>query len=207
MSVDTVKEGAVVTLGYTLRLANGEIADYSEADDPLEYLHGAENIIPGLERSLLGLKVGDKKKVEVPPADGYGEYDNEEVEVVPRTELPKGTPPLQLGMMLLLTDDDGNFAEAYVREIGPKTVTLDFNHPLAGQTLFFDVEILGIREATEEEIEHGHVHGEDGEFDEDFDDDDEDFEDFEDFDEDDEDFEDEEFEDDEEEDDAPKGKR
>lgn len=202
--VDVVKEGAVVTLGYTLRLANGEVVDYSEADDPLEYLHGAENIIPGLERSLLGLKVGDKKKVEVAPVDGYGEYDPEELETVPRNELPKGTPPLELGMMLLLTDEDGNFAEAYVREIGPKTVTLDFNHPLAGQNLFFDVEIIGIREATEEEIEHGHVHG-DEEFDEFYDEDDFEDDDFEDF-EDDEDFEDEDFEEDEE-DDAPKGKR
>jgi len=181
---DMVKDGAVVSLAYTLKLANGEVIDFSEADDPLEYLHGAENIIPGLERELNGLHVGDAKDVEIAPDDAYGAYDPEEVEVVERGLLPKDLQ-LKLGMVLAISDDDGNLSEAYVREIGPKSVTLDFNHPLAGQRLFFSVQVLGVREATEEEIEHGHPHGADG---------DDDFEDFEDFD--DEDFEDEDFEDD-----------
>ncbi|MCC7447484.1 MAG: peptidylprolyl isomerase [Anaerolineae bacterium] len=193
---DVVRDGAVVSLEYELKLANGEVVDYSETDEPLEYLHGAENIIPGLEKELAGLQVGDEKDVEVPPADGYGEYDPEDVEVVERGALPKNIP-LQLGMVLAVSDENGDFSEAFVREISPNSVTLDFNHPLAGQRLFFKVKVLGIREATEEELAHGHPHGAHGhDEDDEFDfEDDEDFEDFLDEDEDDEDFED--FEDDE----------
>jgi len=181
--VDEVKEGAVVSLAYTLKLSNGEVIDFSEADDPLEYLHGAENILPGLEQELNGLHVGDEKKVELPPADGYGLYDPEDVEVVERKALPKDLE-LKLGMVLAITDDEGNLSEAFVREIKPNEVKLDFNHPLAGQRLFFDVQVLGIREATEDEIAHGHPHGVHGHDDDDF----EDFEDFDDDDEDDEDY-------------------
>src|SRR4051812_41464291 len=177
---DVVQDGAVVSLAYTLKLANGEIIDYSEVDDPLEYLHGAENIIPGLERELTGLHVGDSKEVEVQPADAYGDYDPDEVEVVERSMLPKDMP-LQLGTVLAIQDDEGNLSEAIVRAISAKDVTLDFNHPLAGQKLFFSVQVLGVREASEEELAHGHPHGPDGE--EDFDE--LDFEDFEDFDDDD----------------------
>ncbi len=180
--VDEVKDGAVVSLAYTLKLSNGEVIDFSEADDPLEYLHGSENILPGLEQQLSGLHVGDEKKVELPPADGYGLYDPEDVEVVERKMLPKDLE-LKLGMVLAITDDEGNLSEAFVREIKPNEVKLDFNHPLAGQRLFFDVQVLGIREATEDELAHGHPHGVHGH--DEFDDDD--FEDFDD-DEDDEDY-------------------
>src|SRR5436190_19559770 len=186
--VEEIKDGAVVSLAYTLKLSNGEVIDYSEADDPLEYLHGAENIIPALEQQLIGLHVGDAKQVELSAAEGYGEYDNDEVEVVDRKLLPKDLN-LKLGMVLAISDQEGNLSEAYVREISAQNVTLDFNHPLAGQRLFFDVQVLEIREATEEEIAHGHPHGVHGhddfedfddEFDEEFDDEDVDFEDFED---------------------------
>jgi len=174
---EEIKDGEVVSLAYTLKLANGEIIDYSEAEDPLEYLHGAENIIPALEEQLTGLHVGDEKSVELDAKDGYGEYDPEEVEVVESKMLPKDLH-VKLGMVLAISDDEGNLSEAYVREIRPDSVTLDFNHPLAGQRLFFKVQVLGIREASEEEIAHGHPHGENGH--DDFDDDDE-FEDDEDY--------------------------
>ena len=156
--VDMIQDGAVVSLAYTLKLQNGEVIDYSEVDDPLEYLHGAENIIPGLERELTGLQVGDAKDVRVDPADGYGDYDPEDVEVVERTLLPRDME-LKLGMVVAIRDDDGNMSEAYVREIAPDSVTLDFNHPLAGQPLFFNVQVIAMREATTEEVEHGHPHG------------------------------------------------
>src|SRR5437763_1841160 len=97
--VDIIENGRVVSLAYTLRLANGEIVDFSEADDPLEYLHGAENIIPGLEQQLGGLQVGDEKNVELAPADGYGLYDPEDIEIVERKVLPKDLE-LKLGMVL-----------------------------------------------------------------------------------------------------------
>src|SRR5260221_13906887 len=125
--VDLVKDGAVVSLSYTLKLANGDVVDYSEADDPLEYLHGAENIIPGLEQQLVGLKVGDEKNVELAPTEGYGVYDPEDVEVVERKELPKDLQ-LKLGMVLAISDEDGGLSEAFVREITPNEVKLDSNH-------------------------------------------------------------------------------
>jgi len=162
----------VVSLAYTLKLKTGEIVDYSEAGEPLEYLHGAGNIIPGLETALEGLKIGDTRDVEIDPKDGYGDYDPEEVQTVGRDMIPSDIP-LQLGMTLMVSDEEGNEMEAYVREIGPDHVALDFNHPLAGQVLFFNVEIVDVREATEEEIEHGHPHSMG------FHDDDEDFDEFE----------------------------
>jgi FKBP-type peptidyl-prolyl cis-trans isomerase SlyD len=197
MMSEVIQDGMVVSLGYTLRLANGEIVDYSEADEPLEYLHGAGNIVPGLERELSGLQLGDVKDVEVSADDGYGAYDPEDVETVERGQLPANLP-LELGMVLAIRDSDGNYSEAYVRAIGDREVTLDFNHPLAGQKLFFSVEILGLREASEEELSHGHPHGVDGDEDEDFEDfEDEDVVDFEgDEDLEEEDFEDEDVEDD-----------
>ncbi len=184
---EIIQNGAVVSLTYTLKLQNGEVIDYSEAEEPLEYLHGADNIIPGLEKELTGLQVGAAKDVRVSPAEGYGEYDPEDVEVVERKLLPKNME-MKLGMVLAIRDDDGNMSEAYVREIAPDSVTLDFNHPLAGQPLFFSVEVVGVRDATPEEMEHGHPHGIG--FDED--DDDDEFEEFDDeleFEDDDDDFE------------------
>lgn len=169
---DVIGNGKVVSLAYTLRLDNSEIVDYTEAGDPLEYLHGAENIVPGLEKALEGLKVGDTRDVTVTPEEGYGVYLPEEVEVVERSQFPADLP-LEVGLALELYDDEGESMEAYVREVGDQHVTLDFNHPLAGETLHFAVEVLAIREATEEELDHGHPHG--------MYDDDEDFEDDDDF--------------------------
>lgn len=185
--VDMIQEGKVVSLAYTLKLANGEIVDYSEVDEPLEYLHGANNIIPGLENALNGLEIGAKKDVEVSPEDGYGPYDPEDVQVVERKDLPKDIT-VQPGMVFAITDEEGNFSEAFVREISANNVTLDFNHPLAGQSLFFSVEVVGVRDATEEELEHGHPHGADfDEFEDEFmDDDDYDFDDDDEFEDDDE---------------------
>jgi FKBP-type peptidyl-prolyl cis-trans isomerase SlyD len=173
--VDMVQDGAVVSLAYTLKVANGEIVDYTEADDPLEYLHGADNLIPGLERELVGLAVGSKKDVRVNPADGYGEYDPDDIEEYEVSEFPPGMK-IELGMVVAIPDEDGSMVEAMVREITPTHITLDFNHPLAGQPLFFNVEVVGIREATPEELEHGHPHSLEfaDEFDE-FDEDDEDW--------------------------------
>jgi FKBP-type peptidyl-prolyl cis-trans isomerase SlyD len=174
---DIVKNGTVVSIAYTLRLANGDLVDASPADEPLEYLHGAENIVPGLEKALNGLHVGDKRDVEVSPEEGYGDYDPEFVEVVDRSDLPKDLT-LQLGMTIAVTDDEGYIDEAIVREISKSTVTLDFNHPLAGQKLFFAIEVVDLREADEDELAHGHPHSlmldeDDDFFDEDFEDDDE----------------------------------
>lgn len=186
---ETIQDNVVVALAYTLKLENGEIVDEADAEEPLEYLHGANNIIPGLERALTGMRVGETKQIQVAPADGYGDYDPEDIEIVPRRQFPSDAP-LAVGMAVTLADDDDNYVDAVISAVDAENVTLDYNHPLAGKTLFFDVKVLGIREATPDEIEHGHVHGMFFDIDDDLDDE-EDFDDFDDFG-DDEDFDDEE---------------
>ncbi len=172
-----VEDNVVVTMNYSLSI-DGEVVDSSEVEDndPIIFLQGAGQIISGLEKSIYGLKVGDKKSVTVDPKDGYGEIDPESIVEVPKDEFPKDFP-LELGVEITVNaddeDDEGDEEmEATIVAVNDSTVTLDFNHPLAGKTLNFDVHIIDIREATSEEIEHGHVHGDDSEFyfeDEDFD--------------------------------------
>lgn len=156
-----VKDGVVVTLEYVLRLDDGDVIDSSEEDGPLEYLHGYGQIIPGLEKALVGLGVGDRKTVVVPPDEAYGDVDMEAFEIVPRSMFPDDIE-LEEGLELSLRDveTDEPF-DATIAEIRETEVMLDFNHPLAGETLHFEVHIPAIREATAEELAHGHAHGAD----------------------------------------------
>lgn len=150
----------VVSLDYTLRLNDEEVVDSSEGREPLQYIHGQGQLIPGLETELGGLSVGDEKDVTVEPAGAYGEKDPEAYQDVPRSAFP---PEMDLsrGMGLSMRDQDtGEVLEAYVADIRGDTVLLDFNHPLAGETLHFHVKVSNLRPATEEELTHGHVHGE-----------------------------------------------
>ena len=165
-----IADDVVVSLQYTLKV-NNEIVDSADETEPLEFLQGYRNIIPGLEKELYGLKVGDTKNVTVQPADGYGEIDPEAVMDVPRDEFPEDIP-LELGLELEVRDEDGEILPATVTEITTDSIRLDFNHPLAGEILDFELKILELRAASPEELEHGHVHGDDGdEFDEEFEDD------------------------------------
>ncbi len=152
-----IQDGVVVSLEYTLKLDDGEVVDEATADDPLEYLHGADNIIPGLEKALTGLKIGDRKQVVIQPEEGYGEYDPEDMEEVERSLFPDDLE-LEEGMMLTMSDENDNLFDAVVVDYDDEVVTLDFNHPLAGETLHFDVRVLALRDATEEEKLHGHPH-------------------------------------------------
>jgi FKBP-type peptidyl-prolyl cis-trans isomerase SlyD len=157
-----IKDGVVVSLNYTLRLDDGEVIDSSEGDAPLEYLHGYGQLIPGLEKALVGLTIGDRKKVVVPAAEAYGDVDMEAFEIVPRSMFPDDLE-LEEGLELSLRDveTDEPF-DASIAEIRENEVMLDFNHPLAGETLHFEVHVPAIRLATAEELAHGHAHGEDG---------------------------------------------
>ncbi|RME80572.1 MAG: peptidylprolyl isomerase [Caldilineae bacterium] len=156
----TVRDGIVVSFNYTLRLADGELLDSSEQDGPLQYLHGYNQIIPGLENAMAGMKVGDAKDVVVAPEDAYGERVPNAKQLVPHDAFGDDAD-LELGMQLQLQDTEtGSIFTAFVSEIRPEGVVLDFNHPLAGETLYFHVDIADLREATPEEIAHGHVHGE-----------------------------------------------
>src|SRR5215207_3811785 len=156
MGTDTVQKDVVVSMEYTLQVDDEEI-DSSKGQDPLQFLVGHGNIISGLEREMVGMKVGDSKDVVIPPADGYGEYDEEAFMSVPRAEFPKDMP-LEEGVELTVKDDSGQARYARIETIDGDTITLNFNHPLAGDELHFNVKVVGLREPTEEELEHGHVH-------------------------------------------------
>jgi len=158
-----IGKGSVVGIDYTLHLGDGDVVDRSEPGDPLTYLHGEGQIVPGLEQALEGLAVGDQKQVVVAPADGYGEHDPSGVQEVPLSAFPEGFSP-QAGMQLTAEGPDGEAVPFTVREVKPiaGSVLIDMNHPLAGRTLHFEVTVRDVRTATAEELEHGHAHGPEG---------------------------------------------
>jgi len=156
MSKDSVQDGTVVSMEYTLHV-DGEQLDTSEGQGPLQFLVGYGNIISGLESEMMGMKIGDSKDVVVQPADGYGEFDEEAFMKVPRGQFPKDMP-MELNAELTVRDDKGEARYARVESIDGDVVTLDFNHPLAGGELHFHVKVVALREPSEEELEHGHVH-------------------------------------------------
>ncbi len=157
----TIKNGMVVTLAYTLTDAEGDVIDKADAADPFVYMHGAHQIVPGLESQLEGLKVGAKKKVTVGASEGYGEVDPELQMHVKRTQFP-AEMELEVGMQFEASGADGTDVLFTVLELVGDQVKIDGNHPLAGEILHFDVEVVSVREATAEEEQHGHAHGPDG---------------------------------------------
>jgi FKBP-type peptidyl-prolyl cis-trans isomerase SlyD len=153
---EKVADGKVVTLHYTLQV-EGEVVDTSQGREPITFIQGQEQIVPGLEQELYGMEVGERKSVVVEPENGYGEVQSEAGIDIPREEFPDEIP-MQPGIELQLRDQNGEIMNARIESIGDETVRLDFNHPLAGKDLHFDVEVVNLREATPEEIDHGHVH-------------------------------------------------
>jgi FKBP-type peptidyl-prolyl cis-trans isomerase SlyD len=145
-----------VTFHYSLRDDEGTVLDSSEGAEPLTYLHGEGNIVPGLEKALEGKQPGDEVKVKVSPEEGYGARDEANVRNVPRRRLPEGK--IEPGMRMRLQTDQGPIT-ALVTAVRGDYVTIDANHPLAGMTLHFDVKVVEVRDASAEELEHGHVHG------------------------------------------------
>ncbi|WP_018293543.1 FKBP-type peptidyl-prolyl cis-trans isomerase [Mariprofundus ferrooxydans] len=149
----------VVSLQFSMSNDAGEVIDSSDDGDALLYLHGEENIVPGLELALEGKSVGDKLKVTLDAADAYGEIDPSLVEVV-SAEMFEGVDNIEVGMEFEAEmPDEDELQYVRITEIDGDNVTVDGNHPLAGMRLHFDVTVEAIREATEEELEHGHVHG------------------------------------------------
>lgn len=156
MSTDSVQDGVVVSMEYTLHV-DGELLDSSDGQGPLHFLAGYGNIIAGLENEMRGMKIGDSKDVIVQPGDGYGEFDENAFMNVPRGEFPKDME-LEVGAELTVRDNADNARMAYVDSIEGETVTLNFNHPLAGDELHFHVKVVALREPNDEELSHGHVH-------------------------------------------------
>ena len=147
MAVDKITDGVVVSMTYVLTV-DGEEVGRADENEPLEYLHGAENIVPGLEAALEGKTVGDAVHVTVPPEEAYGDYDDEEIDEFDLDEIPGGEN-LEEGMIVEVEDEDGFVYIGTVMEVVDGVVVVDFNPPLAGKTLTFDVQVLTIREANE----------------------------------------------------------
>ncbi|ATX81910.1 FKBP-type peptidyl prolyl cis-trans isomerase [Mariprofundus ferrinatatus] len=155
-----ITDNKVVSFHYTLTNDAGEIVDTSAGGEPMPYLHGAANIVPGLELALEGKRVGDKLNVTLEAADAYGEFDPALVEVV-SAELFDGIDNIEADMEFETETESGDIEFVRVTNVDGDNITIDGNHPLAGQNLTFAVEITDIRDATAEELEHGHVHGDD----------------------------------------------
>ena len=152
-----ISENCVASIHYTLTDGEGKVIDTSEGQEPLAYLHGAGNIIPGLENALLGKTVGDKFNVSIPAAEAYGTRDDSMIQELP-SNMFSGIDNIEVGMEFHAETEHG-LQVVTVTKVEGDMVTIDGNHPLAGVDLTFDVEVAEIRQATEEELAHGHAHG------------------------------------------------
>ena len=151
-----IKKNAKVRIDYTLKNDDGEILDSSEGNEPMGFLHGIGQIIPGLEDALKGREAGDSFSVTIEPEMGYGEYDEELVFDIPREQFEG--QDVEVGMQVQATMQDESVQVLTIRGMNDDQVTLDANHDLAGETLHFDVTIVEVSEATKEELDHGHAH-------------------------------------------------
>lgn len=159
-----VAKNQVVNLNYTLHsIEDGEkvFIESTESAEPLTFLYGAGMMLPKFEEHIEGLKEGDKKSFELVPEDAYGEKDERAIAQLPAEMFAEtGIPPV--GEIIPLQDNEGNQFRAVVVEVSPEVVVADLNHPMAGKTLHFDIEIINVRPATAEELDHGHSHGPNG---------------------------------------------
>lgn len=153
----TIARGTVVSLSYAMS-AEGEVLERSTAEEPMLYLHGAGAIVPGLERALEGKRVGDRLDLVLAPEDAFGEPDPERVQLVPRSAFPPELE-LEVGLQLGAEDESGEEVAVWITGIEGDEITVNGNHPLAGETLRFEVRVLEVRAASAEELEHGHPHG------------------------------------------------
>ena len=152
-----IGENSVVSMHYKLTDNDGKVVDSSEGSKPLVYLHGAGNIVPGLEKALVGKGEGDALKVRVEPAEGYGETNPDGIKTIERAAF-EGVESVEEGMTFEAKAPDGTPQSIVVKKVDGDQVTIDTNHPLAGVVLNFDIQIVSVRESTEEERTHGHVH-------------------------------------------------
>lgn len=147
----------VVSIDYTLTNDKGEVVDTSQGREPLAYIQGIGNLIPGLEQALEGRSAGDSLKVSIPPEQAYGMRDDGLTQAVPR-RMFENADEIQVGMQFQTNSEHG-LQVVTVVAVDPENITVDANHPLAGETLHFDVKVVEVRDASAEELDHGHVHG------------------------------------------------
>lgn len=155
-----IADQKVVVIHYKLTDSEGQVIDSSEGQEPMPYLHGAANLVPGLEKELTGKAAGDKIKTVVAPEEGYGHKDANLVQELPRSSFG-GVDEIKVGMEFHAQTENG-MQVVEVIDLSDDTVTIDGNHPLAGVELHFDIEVIEVRDATETELEHGHIHADGG---------------------------------------------
>jgi len=153
---EKVVDDVVVSMAYRLTV-DGEVLDMADDHDAIQFLQGHKNIISGLEAQLAGMKMGESKQVVVPAESGYGPIDKNAIDEIPLSEFPEEVEP-EVGMELEVKDKEGNEMYGKVLSIQEDMATMDFNHPLAGKELHFDIKVVDLRNATSEELAHGHVH-------------------------------------------------
>ena len=153
-----LKPDQVVTITYNLTDESGELIDSASHENPFAFLSGKEQILPKLEEKIGAMLIGGKNKITLQPAEGYGEYQEAAIQSVQRNEFPEGTD-LKEGMSFVANSPDGHQMPFVIKDVAENEIKIDFNHPLAGKTLNFDLELIDIRDATPEEKSHGHVHG------------------------------------------------
>ena len=158
MPIDANK---VVTINFTLKDDNGNLIESTENMEPFSYLSGNNQILPKLEDVVNQMIIGTKKDIKIQAAEGYGEYNDAAVQQINKKEFPEDLK-LEEGMRLIANSPEGRQMPFIINKVGENEVTVDFNHPLAGKNLEFNVELLDVRDATPEELSHGHVHGPDG---------------------------------------------
>jgi FKBP-type peptidyl-prolyl cis-trans isomerase SlyD len=151
----------VVTLNFTLTDDEGNVLDSTQTGGPFSYLAGNNMVLPKLEEAVNGMIIGTKKNLKLIAADGYGKYNDDAVQVVGKENFPEDFI-LEIGMEYMASNPDGVQMPFIITNVEDETVTIDFNHPLAGKNLNFDIELVDVRDATAEELSHGHVHGPDG---------------------------------------------
>lgn len=151
-----ITKNSVVAFAYTLTGDDGEVIDSADTQNPLAYLHGYGQLISGMENALTGREVGDRFSIDLPPEDAYGVYDDELTGAVPRAAF-EGVDEVEVGMQFQM-EFPGGLKVVTVTDVNLRHVTVDGNHPLAGETLHFDIEVVAVRPATKDEIEHRHVH-------------------------------------------------
>lgn len=154
-----IGQDSVVTIHYTLTDDEGKVLDSSEGRSPMAYLQGHGNIVAGLEKEMVGKSAGAKLQVTVAPADGYGERTGPGPQQVKKKEFGKDADKLHEGMPFRAASSDGTEVTLWISKIEGAWVHIDTNHPLAGENLHFDIEVLDVRAASPEELSHGHVHG------------------------------------------------
>lgn len=153
---EKIEDDVVVSLDYTLFI-DGKEVDSSKETGPIHFIQGLGNVIPGLENELYDMAVGEEKRLDIKAEEAYGEVDEEAIIELPRSEFPADIA-LKPGAEIEIESQEGERYVAIILEVTDEKVILDFNHPLAGKDLVFEIKVIGLRNATEEELEHGHAH-------------------------------------------------